>query len=42
MKKALLYLVAIALGGMMLASCGSTHACPAYSKVARVPAAQPC
>lgn len=42
MKKALLVLVAIAVSGMLLSSCGSSHACPAYSKVAKVPAERPC
>ncbi|WKZ64932.1 MAG: hypothetical protein QY325_09170 [Flavobacteriales bacterium] len=42
MKKALLVLAVIAVGGMLLASCGSTHSCPAYGKVAKVPAEKAC
>lgn len=42
MKKALLVLVAIVMGGMVLSSCGSTHSCPAYSKVVKPAAERPC
>lgn len=42
MKKALLVLMAIAMSGALLTSCGSTHGCPAYGKVAQPAAEQPC
>ncbi len=42
MKKALLVLVVFAMSGMLLSSCGSTHGCPAYGKVAKPATEQPC
>lgn len=42
MKKALLVLAAIATSGVLLTSCGSTHSCPAYGKVAKATTEQPC
>ncbi|MFZ1693819.1 MAG: hypothetical protein WAT74_11520 [Flavobacteriales bacterium] len=42
MKKALLVLVVFAMSGLLLTSCGSTHGCPAYGKVAKPAAEQPC
>ncbi len=40
MKKALLVLAVVVVSSMVLSSCGSTHSCPAYSKVTKVPAEQ--
>lgn len=41
MKKLLLVLAVLVTGAMMLSSCSSGHACPAYSKVHKVPAERP-
>ncbi len=41
MKKALLVLAVVVTGAVLLASCGSSHACPAYSKVHKVPTERP-
>ena len=40
MKKVLLVLAVVVVSSMVLSSCGSTHGCPAYSKVTKVPAEQ--
>lgn len=40
MKKVFLVLAVVVISGMVLSSCGSSHGCPAYSKVAKVPAEQ--
>jgi hypothetical protein len=42
MKKVLLVLAAIITVSSLLTSCGSTHSCPAYSKVVKQAASQPC
>jgi hypothetical protein len=38
MKKALLVLAVVVAGSFVLASCNSSHSCPAYGKVTKVPA----
>jgi outer membrane murein-binding lipoprotein Lpp len=40
MKKVLLVLAVVVVSSMVLSSCGSTHGCPAYGKVTKVPAEQ--
>lgn len=40
MKKALLVLAVLLLTSVVLTSCGSHNACPAYGKVNEVPAAE--
>jgi uncharacterized protein YceK len=42
MKKVLLVLAVIAVTSVLLSSCGSTHSCPAYGKVAPAPAEKAC
>jgi len=38
MKKVLLILAAVVTVSVMLSSCSSSHSCPAYGKVTKVPA----
>lgn len=40
MKKVLLVLAVVVVSSVVLTSCGSTHSCPAYGKVTKVPAEQ--
>lgn len=42
MKKVLLVLAVITVTSVLMSSCGSTHSCPAYGKVATVPAEKAC
>jgi hypothetical protein len=42
MKKVLLVLAVITVTSVLLASCSTSHSCPAYGKVAKVPAEQNC
>ena len=37
MKKTLLVLAIILVGGLFFSSCSSSHSCPAYSKVHQLP-----
>jgi outer membrane murein-binding lipoprotein Lpp len=37
MKKVLLIVVAMVVSSVVLTSCSSTHSCPAYGKVTKVP-----
>jgi hypothetical protein len=38
MKKVLIVLASVVFCSVMMTSCGSTHSCPAYGKVHKVPA----
>jgi uncharacterized protein YceK len=38
MKKVFLALAVVAVSSILLSSCGSSHSCPAYSKVHKVSA----
>ena len=40
MKKVLLVLAVVVVSSLVLSACGSSHGCPAYSKVSKVPAEQ--
>jgi hypothetical protein len=42
MKKVLLIVVAVLVSSAVLTSCGSHGSCPAYGKVAKVPAEHRC
>ena len=37
MKKALIVLATVVFSSFMMTSCSSTHSCPAYGKVHKVP-----